>query len=1056
MRSSIDVLRTAVDGVRQRLCRTLAPGDAYAVGIVLIAGRALEARKLAPIFGASAEWPRILAAVRRALPRLTIEGELPAPDSSTLHEATRTLAEASADAFRAPEALGWAHQLWYASHKERVFDAVRKESGRKVEAGDLIAATQLYTDRHWVDFLLQNALGSRWIDAHPNSSLVKRLGFRVPRASRNRVEPTHAADLRVIDPACGTGHFLVAAMDLLFAMHADEGVRSAEAAMETILDESLHGLDIDADAARVADSVLTMRAAELAPGFTPRATGVVATTRGMGEPKTELEAHLRKHPEDAPNQACLEATYAALARADTMGALLPLPDGARAESDRAKNRALDRYAATSRDARRAVSALRSHYDAVLMNPPYAGFRTLSPELRSLVARDPLAKLDLYVAFLSRGFAMLRDEGALAAITPASWATSAGTEALRRAMLLRGGPSIWVALGQRVFPTAPLLFTALSVIERRPSAPNDTLTTMEIPSGGGRDALLAAIATGGRRWPRSIVTSLEGAPFAPSAPLELLERASEWPATGDFFTSVDGVWTGDNERDVREHWELASNEEGWVPASGGQGYARWYAAPTRLIRREVAEAWPGKPQRCRGLAVEYARVAGRKLSARLVTPESAAIAGVVTLVPRTDTPSARVFEALAIFNGRVGTAWLRTLTSGLNFNPGYAARIPLAKRAPELERDITAIVELLRTASINDPFAMVFEPRKLEAPLEEGLSVQAHAIADGELACASRVLELEATIESAVHDAFDLRVETRAELELSLGAPAATPQSTGPSRALSADDDAIIRAPFPAQSDLEALAQDLGRTPAELLGATDSPIALRVRALREARAKRVAEDIVLVAALRCFGHRFRSERGASEPLCAAIELGDGLGSLVELVRERLHRIDSTGRFEDEFLALSGESLEAYLAGSFMVRHVRASFRRPILWQLASRSPRRRASAFSCIVHAHAAPRALAEVRSLAERRMALKDGAERAEIESFLGDLERIEARGFSPRETTACVRYEPQVDDGIRVNVAPFVRARLTVKLPIPLDEAESAIENRARWRAAKTSLRGE
>jgi hypothetical protein len=258
------------------------------------------------------------------------------------------------------------------------------------------------------------------------------------------------------------------------------------------------------------------------------------------------------------------------------------------------------------------------------------------------------------------------------------------------------------LGQRVFEQAPLLFVGLSVVER--GGHPERVLVLRPRVGGGEAALMGAVASGGMVTDRALLERLPLRPFLPGAPPTVLAMAGRGPRVGDLFTSFDGVWTGDNARDTRYWWELPTDAGEWRPLSGGQGNESW-SGPIR--RRIHASHVAGQPPRIG--AIEYARVAGGRLAARLVEDGAASLAGIVTLVGRDDEASERVEELLAIFNSRIGTAWLRTLTSGLNFNPGYAAEIPLGRSAPlpELRQVVQRLVSLKARLTRRDPTADAF-------------------------------------------------------------------------------------------------------------------------------------------------------------------------------------------------------------------------------------------------------------------------------------------------------------------------------------------------------------
>lgn len=575
--------------------------------------------------------------MRRTVRRWTaLRGaELPAALDSAVPRAA-LLAEAETGELGTPEqVLGWVYEAVHDDDRRRVFAGARG-GGRKIDAAGVVAASRLYTPRHIVDFLLQNSLGAMWLEMHPDSRMGARWQFLVGGALRAGRTARPLSDVRVLDPCCGCGAFLLAAAEMFAELYAeerrlaDEGrvprdwVVSAPRVGRTIVERNLHGADLDTGALDIASRLLHARAERAVP---------------------------------------VNLTLVAL----PLGSL----DPSVWEAER--------------------------FDVVATNPPYVGFRLLDPVVKDAVRGvDPLARSDLALAFQSRCFALLGDGGMCATVTPAAWLTGREALGLRERMLADGGPRVTAALGQRVFDQAPLLFVGLCVAERgyRP----DRLHTLRVPSGGGPEGLRHA-AAGALPVRRDHVTRMSLRPFLPAAPAGVLALAGRGPRLGDLFASFDGVWTGSNARDTRHWWELPPDASGWRALSGGQGHEPWYA-PTRL--RVRAEHAAGQPDR--DGAVEYARVAGGRLAARLAAPGTASLAGIVTLVPRDAAAAERIEEVLAIFNSRLGTAWLRTLTSGLNFNPGYAAEIPLGRTAPppELRAAVRELVSLRGALAARDP------------------------------------------------------------------------------------------------------------------------------------------------------------------------------------------------------------------------------------------------------------------------------------------------------------------------------------------------------------------
>jgi hypothetical protein len=139
------------------------------------------------------------------------------------HALEEILAGIPAEVFRAGDALGWVYQFWQKDKKDEV-----NASERKIGGADLGPVTQLFTENYMVRFLLENSLGAWWATRYPDSPLVKRFDFlRFDDEGRPAVGsfdgwPDRGAEVTVMDPCCGSGHFLVEAFSMLWQMRAEE------------------------------------------------------------------------------------------------------------------------------------------------------------------------------------------------------------------------------------------------------------------------------------------------------------------------------------------------------------------------------------------------------------------------------------------------------------------------------------------------------------------------------------------------------------------------------------------------------------------------------------------------------------------------------------------------------------------------------------------------------------------------------------------------------------------------------------------------------------------
>jgi hypothetical protein len=180
-------------------------------------------------------------------------------------ELERLLANLPPEVFQASDSLGWVYQFWQAKRKDEV-----NASEVKIGADELPAVTQLFTEPYMVDFLLHNSLGAWWqtrhAQRHPGQPCpvvmpyLRTLEDGSPAAGNFEGWPDTLTDFKLLDPSCGSGHFLVAAFLLLVPLRmADEGL-SAMDAVDAVLAHNLHGLEIDPRCVEIAVFALALAA----------------------------------------------------------------------------------------------------------------------------------------------------------------------------------------------------------------------------------------------------------------------------------------------------------------------------------------------------------------------------------------------------------------------------------------------------------------------------------------------------------------------------------------------------------------------------------------------------------------------------------------------------------------------------------------------------------------------------------------------------------------------------------------------------------------------------
>src|SRR5690606_36123426 len=161
------------------------------------------------------------------------------------------------------EVLGWLYQFYISEKKDEVM--ARKKA---VPSEDIPAVTQLFTP-HWiVRYLVENSLGRLWLLNRPGSKLKERMPYYIENEEEEtdflRIE--RPEEIKVIDPAVGSGHMLTYAFDLLYAIYEEEGYAPSECA-RLIRKHNSYGVDIDPGAARLATLALDLKARERSRRF---------------------------------------------------------------------------------------------------------------------------------------------------------------------------------------------------------------------------------------------------------------------------------------------------------------------------------------------------------------------------------------------------------------------------------------------------------------------------------------------------------------------------------------------------------------------------------------------------------------------------------------------------------------------------------------------------------------------------------------------------------------------------------------------------------------------
>jgi hypothetical protein len=634
-----------------------------------------------------------------------------------------------ADAWAEPEALGWAYQFFNGDDVR----LMREASGPPRTPRELAVRNQFFTPRYVVDWLVQNTLGRRLREAGSKVDMPLLVAESVERI------PLQLEDVTILDPACGSGHFLLGCYDLLEQAWQEQGVAPAEAALAIL--SCLFGIEIDPRASQVAQAVLVLRARRSAPGTVVPAPCIVTAQSLPGDPESrtpifgQLSANARDLAEVLDKSLAGAAGLGSLLKVEKrFGSVLArvlttpkLASDASQESIEAElltaleevarqadsSPAERMFAADARDALRFVEACKRRYDVVLMNPP---FGEAIPDTREyLQAAYGKSGVDLYSAFVDRGVELTKSGGYVGAITSRTGFFVDKFDEWRKTVAVPHLVAV-CDLGIGVMHGA-MVEAAAYVLSSSARPATAEISVIDAEAAADKAALVYSA-------PPSSRMSIEALQRIPGTPLSywlsdgLVDAFTASPALGSRNDVQLGASTKDDFRFLRLWWEVP-------PSSIGDG-ARWmyhvkggefspFANHIHLliewenegerIAKSVLEKYPylkGNPEwvlhrneRHRDPGVTWSARSQKGFSARAV-PHSCIFGNKGPMVFARQNDPAEVYKLMGYLNSRAAVALIESLSAFGSFEVGVLQRVPVPELPVNLGQLAQELAEILTT------------------------------------------------------------------------------------------------------------------------------------------------------------------------------------------------------------------------------------------------------------------------------------------------------------------------------------------------------------------------
>ena len=348
--------------------------------------------------------------------------------------------------FQSAELIGWLYQFYISEKKDEVFASFK--NGKKAEAEDIPAATQIFTPNWIVKYMVQNTVGRIYLDNNPYCPLKKDWKYLVEPAEKTAKEAIlnidDLAELTLADLACGSGHILVEVFDILYSLYIDEGYSRYDA-IKNIFTKNLTGIDLDTRAKQLATFALLLKAAQIDPTFLdgeimPRVYDMPKVDRYTWR---DLNGHMTCALQiDGPNEKVSEEIddcFTLMEQAQNLGSIMKfnISDATRefikkcVEEQNRQHKFEDQFADLFHGFH-IILALTEKYAALAMNPPYMGASNMNSKLTEYVRNNySEGKGDLMTVFMMVSNSLVLPMGLYAMINLPSWMFLNSFEALRR-------------------------------------------------------------------------------------------------------------------------------------------------------------------------------------------------------------------------------------------------------------------------------------------------------------------------------------------------------------------------------------------------------------------------------------------------------------------------------------------------------------------------------------------------------------------------------------------------------------------------------------------------
>lgn len=629
--------------------------------------------------------------------------------------------------FEDVEVIGWLYQFYISEKKDEVFNGLKKNI--KITQETLPAATQLFTPKWIVRYMVENSLGRIWLESYPSSPMKSEWKYFLDEANQDedvirQLKELHykninPEELTFLDPCCGSGHILVYAFDVFYSMYQEKGYMEKEIP-QLILEKNLFGLDVDDRAVQMASFAVMMKAREKSRKIFRSSVklNICAIQESNWLTEDMISSIANNQVEIQKELSSIQQTfkdakeYGSILKVDSVDyPLLKQSFQTYLEKQVDLLEILDKQLIEEKlpSLLNQSLILSSKYDVVCTNPPYMSISNGSLKLNNFVKKlYPSAKTDLSTVFMEQTLNLCRNQGIMSMINIPVWMSKSSFEKFRFSMLSQHTFLNMLHFGRGIFGSD---FGTTAFVIRKSFIQNYKAVFRQLYEElGNVDSIQKK-----EQWffenkgyyeaQQKKFLNIASYPIAYSVSEKKLDILEKSKSLSNYAAPRKGLTTGDNEKFARLWFEISSSRYSifnsnakWFPMTKGGDFRRWYGNNEYVVNwendgyeirnfKDTTGKLKSRPQNTQYYLRECISwndtTAKGKIAFRYQTSD---------YIPNASGPCVYFekedfYYLFGLLNSSVSQSMLEILAPNMKFEVGQMALVPIIKRESSMVEEL---------------------------------------------------------------------------------------------------------------------------------------------------------------------------------------------------------------------------------------------------------------------------------------------------------------------------------------------------------------------------------